>query len=200
MDLNKYKLIEGKFINLRVINEDDAEDIYRWRTSDSGNFLNQPESYSLEFQKEWMKSRPQKEINYILLSKGSSPKKVGMIAVVDIDEQNKKAEVGRLLLDANYLNVSTPFGLEALKLTYNLVLNEWKFNKIYGSILAPNLKLIKLQQYLGMEEEGILHKHLFLHNQYVDLHLFAIFTDTLNSSYLPRINLLLRSFNNFYQS
>ncbi|MEP6951057.1 MAG: GNAT family protein [Ginsengibacter sp.] len=195
MDLNKYNLIEGKFIDLRVTNEDDAEDIYRWRTSDSGNFLNQPENYSIEFQKAWMKSRSQKEINYIILSKGFLPEKVGMIAIVDIDQQNRKAEVGRLLLDAKYLNVSTPFGLEALKLTYNLVLNEWKFNKIYGSILAQHTKLIKLQMYLGMEEEGILHKHLFLHNQYLDLHLFAIFTDTLNSRYLPRINLLLRSFN-----
>lgn len=194
MDLNKYNLIEGKFIDLRIINEQDAEYIYKWRTGESGAYLNQPENYSIESQKAWIKSRNQNEINFIIYSKGLSSQRVGMISIVDVDIQNKKAEVGRLLLDAQYLNASTPFGLEALKITYNLVLNEWKFHKIYGSILALNIGMIKLQKFLGMEEEGVLKRHLFLHNQYVDLHLFAIFANDFNTKYEPRLNLLLKSF------
>lgn len=200
MDLSRYTLVRGKFIDLHIINENDAECIYRWRTSKSGAFLNQPDNYSIESQVAWIKNRHQNEINFVIYSKDSPPKKVGMIAVVDIDEQNKKAEVGRLLLDAKYLNSSTPFGLEALKITYSLVLNEWKFNKIYGSILALNTGMIKLQKYLGMEEEGVFKQHLFINNKYVDLHLFAICNPAFNSKYLPRLNLLLRSFQNFYIS
>ncbi len=198
MDLSIYKLIEGNFINLHIINEDDAEDIYRWRTSESSAYLNKPVNYSIESQKAWIQSRHKNEINFIIYSKGSSPEKVGMISIVDIDTQNKKAEVGRLLLDAKYLSASTPFGLEALKITYSLVLNEWKFNKIYGSILASNAGMIKLQKYLGMDEEGVFKQHLFLNNQYLDLHMFAIFIPAFNSKYLPRLNLLLKSFKDFY--
>jgi len=198
MDLSKYQSLEGTFISLRAITEDDALDIYNWRTSASGTYLNQPQNYSVESQRGWIRSRGPHEINYIIYSKGTPAEKVGMISIVDIDEQNRKAEVGRLLLGEKYLSISNPFGLEALKMTYAIVLNEWNFNKIHGTILALNEKMVKLQDYLGMEKEGIFKRHLLINNQYTDLYLYSIFQDGLNKKYLPRINFLLRSFNNFY--
>ena len=194
MDLRSFQIIKGRFITLKMVREDDAQDIYNWRTSASGTYLNQPENYSVQSQKEWIKSRRGSEINFIIYSNEEVPQKKGMIAIVDIDEQNKKAEVGRLLLDAKYLNESNPYGLEALKLTYDLVLNGWGFNKIYGTILAANAGMIKLQKFLGMEQEGILKSHLFLLNEFMDVHLFCVFTPALNKTYLPRINFLLKSF------
>jgi RimJ/RimL family protein N-acetyltransferase len=193
MDLNKYQKLEGDFIVLRKVTVDDAEKIYTWRTSESGAFLNQPEGYSVEMQQQWIKTRGANEINYIIESK-STQQSVGMIAIVDIDEQNKKAEVGRLLLDEKFLNASTPYGLEALKITYGIVLNDWQFNKIYGNILSLNQGMIKLQKFLGMHEEGVLQKHVLHNGNYADLHLFGIFRDRLNTNYLPRIQFLLKSF------
>jgi RimJ/RimL family protein N-acetyltransferase len=197
MDLSKYQSIEGKFISLKSITEEDAHDIYNWRTSVSGAYMNQPQNYSIESQKAWIRGRDSSEINYIIYSKGKFPEKVGMISIVDIDEQNRKAEVGRLLLDEKYLSVSNPFGLEALKITYAIVLNDWNFNKIHGTILALNEKMVKLQDFLGMGQEGILKRHLLINNEYTDLYLYSIFRDGLNNKYLPRINFLLKSFNDF---
>ncbi|RYG42270.1 MAG: N-acetyltransferase [Chitinophagaceae bacterium] len=194
MDLKQYEKIEGEFITLKTVTPDDAQDIYNWRTSASGNFLNQPKNYSVESQQQWIKIRPASEINFIIYSKEKQPRKKGMISIVDIDEQNKKAEVGRLLLDAKYLNESNPYGLEALKITYGLVLNSWQFNKIHGTILSLNTGMIKLQKFLGMEEEGIQRKHLLINNEYTDLHLFCVFAPGFNKTYLPRINFLLKSF------
>jgi diamine N-acetyltransferase len=194
MELDQYRNIDGKHILLRPMTEADAEDIYKWRTSVSGLFMNQPLNYSVNSQLAWIKARPQNEVNYIIYNQAMD--KVGMIAIVEIDEQNKKAEVGRLLLDEKYLNISTPYGLEALKLTYNIVLNEWKFNKIYGVILSKNQAMIKMQKFLGMEEEGVLKQHIFFNNEFVDLNLYCIFTDMLNKKYIPRINFLLKSFEN----
>jgi [ribosomal protein S5]-alanine N-acetyltransferase len=195
MDLTRHALIEGDFIRLQTITEDDANEIFAWRTSESGMYLNQPENYSIESQKAWIKNKAQSksEINYVIIAKESN-EKVGMISIIDIDEQNKRAEVGRLLLDAKYLSVSNPFGLEALKITYSLVLNDWKLNKIYGTISSANVGMIKLQQYLGMEQEGILKNHLMSQGEFVHLHLFSLFHSAINSKYLPRINFLLKAF------
>lgn len=190
------KFIEGEFILLKAISEEDAPDVYRWRISESGIYLNQPLDYNLESQRQWIKSRvhSDSEINFIIFSKQSN-EKVGMISILDIDNKNRRAEVGRLLLDVRCLSVSNPFGLEALKITYNIVLNKWGLNKIYGSISSANEKMIKLQRYLGMEEEGVLKNHVLYNGNLVDLHLFSLFAAQINSKYLPRINFLLKSFN-----
>ena len=189
------KIIEGQFIRLKAISEDDALEVYRWRTSESGMYLNQPSGYDVESQRQWIKNKAhsESEINFIIYSKESN-EKVGMISILDIDNKNKRAEVGRLLLDVKYLNVSNPFGLEALKITYDIVLNKWGLNKIYGSISSANENMIKLQRYLGMEEEGVLRNHLLYNGNLVDLHLFSLFAAQINSKYLPRINFLLKSF------
>jgi diamine N-acetyltransferase len=189
------KFIEGEFILLKAISEEDALDVYRWRTSESGMYLNQPTDYDVESQRQWIKNKAhsESEINFIIYAKESN-EKVGMISILDIDNKNRRAEVGRLLLDVKYLSVSNPFGLEALKITYNIVLNKWGFNKIYGSISAVNVKMINLQRYLGMEEEGVLRNHLLYDGNFVDLHLFSLFAAQINSKYLPRINFLLKSF------
>ncbi|MBK9382681.1 MAG: GNAT family N-acetyltransferase [Chitinophagaceae bacterium] len=132
MDISEYKIVKGDFVELHEITPDDAQIIYNWRTSSSGQFMNQPDGYSLESQQNWMQNRPANEINYTIISKESG-QKVGMIAIVGISIQDKNAEVGRLLLAPEFLKASNPYGLEALKICYNLILNVWGFNKIYGN-------------------------------------------------------------------
>lgn len=194
MDLSSIRNIKGEFISLAPVIEEDAESIYEWRKGISGQYLNHPENYTLEGQRKWIATRPPSEINYIIRANTGEKARVGMISIVDIDTFHKKAEVGRLLLDEKWLTVSNPFGLEALKISYDIVLNKWGFNKIYGSILSLNSKMIELQKFLGMTEEGILRNHLFVQNDYRDLHLLSIFQKDVNSKFLPRINFLLKSF------
>lgn len=193
MDLSAYQKIEGDFIELQTLQMQDAELIYNWRTGPSGQFMNQPEGYSLASQRSWMANRPSSEINYLIISKRTG-QKVGMVAVVGISEQDKNAEVGRLLLAPEYLKTSNPYGLEALKITYDLILNKWGFHKIYGNVLSENKAMLRMQKYLGMKEEGVLKDQKILGGVKYDLHLVAIFSEGLNSFYLPRINILLRAF------
>lgn len=193
MDLENYREIKGEFITLREMTLDDAETIYNWRISDSGRFMNQPRGYSLDYQKRWMERLPLNEINYIMLSNDTG-KAVGMVAIVGISEQDKNAEVGRLLLAPEYLNTSNPYGLESLKICYDLIINKWKFNKIFGNVLSANIAMLRLQKFLGMKEEGILIQQKIINNEMFDLHLVAIFEKDLNRSYLPKISLLLKAF------
>ncbi len=193
MDLSTYRTLTGDFVELKEITSADAELIYNWRIDVSGQLMNQPTGYSLEMQKKWMETRPSNEINYMIVSRASG-QKVGMIAIVAISEQDKNAEVGRLLLAPQFLKVSNPYGLEALKLSYNLVLNGWGFNKVYGNVLSGNKPMLRMQKYLGMAEEGILRQQKILHGEIYDLHLVAIFTKEFNKSYLPKLAILLRAF------
>lgn len=193
MNLEPYKILEGEFVALHEMTPADAQLIYEWRTGPSGQFMNQPLGYSLESQQKWMATRPANELNFIIVDRNTS-QKVGMIAVVGISEQDRNAEVGRLLLAPEWLKTSNPYGLEALKICYNLVLNTWGFNKIYGNVLSENLPMLKMQKYLGMVEEGVLREQRIIHGKTYDLHLVAIFPERLNKSYLPKLSMLLKAF------
>lgn len=193
MDIDTYNNVKGTYIELTKITYEDAELIFSWRSSQSGLYLNRVEGYSLDMQKNWIQTRPTNEINYIIKD-ATTKLKVGMIGIVGISNQDKNAEVGRLLLAPEYLNVSNPYGLEALKICYDLVINKWNFKKVYGNILSTNKNMIRLQKYLGMIEEGVLKQQRFIDGRYQDLILVAIFKEQLNESYIPKINLLLKSF------
>ena len=193
INLTSVNTLEGEFIQLRKIALDDAHLIYKWRNSESGKYMNRPDGYSLEMQKKWISERPVNELNFIIVSKQQNSN-VGMISIVGISEQDRNAEVGRLLLAPEFLRTSNPYGLEALKLCNNLILNTWGFNKVYGNVLADNLPMLRMQKYLGMIEEGLLRQQKSINGHFHDLYLVALFNTQFNKSYLPKINLLLRSF------
>jgi hypothetical protein len=61
--------LTGNHIILRKVELSDAADIYKWRTGSGGIFLRQPDNYSVKMQEDWIKSRPDSEINYIIIEK-----------------------------------------------------------------------------------------------------------------------------------
>lgn len=185
--------IEGDHIILRKTELADAEDIFRWRTGHGGRFLRQPENYSLVMQQEWIKSRPDTEINYMILDK-QTMEKLGTIGIYQVNEADGVANVGRLIIKDEYLTKSHPFGLEALLLTYDYLFNQMNFRKMTGDILTANAAMYKLQTFLGMKEEGRLKKHVLIGNAYEDLHIMSIFKDQFESTYKKKIIFLLKSF------
>jgi len=184
--------INGDFILLKKIALSDANEIYTWRKSHSGRFLRNPDNYNLTSQLEWIRSRNNDEINYIIYDKKLSLK-VGMIGIYDVDLNDKVANVGRLLLSELFLRKSNPYGLEALLLTYGYVFNEMNFRKITGIISSSNAEMVKLQKFLGMHEEGYLKKHTVISNEIHDLHIMSLFQEGY-IGYSNKIKFLLKSF------
>ena len=193
MECKFLDIIEGKHIKLRKINVNDAEDIFKWRSGKAGKFLRQPNNYSIQSQKEWTEARGSNEINYIIIDKITA-QKVGSIGIYDVNTIDKVANVGRLLLDDIFLTKSTPYGLEALLIMYDYVLNIMQFRKITGDILAINEPMFKLQKFLGMKQEGYLEKHTMINGNYLDLHIMSIFTHEFNTLYKKKIAFLLKGF------
>lgn len=193
MEIKFENTIQGEYIVLRKTTVEDATDIYTWRTGTGGQFMRQPLNYSVQSQEEWIKSRGNKEINYIILDKQSG-KKVGTIGIYDLNVEDQVCNVGRLMIAEEYYGTSTPFGLEALLLAYDYVFNTLHFRKITGDILANNKAMHKLQVFLGMVQEGYLKNHVIINGQLHDLYIMSIFKEQFNSVYRKKVKFLLQNF------
>jgi RimJ/RimL family protein N-acetyltransferase len=193
MEIKFQDIIVGDNIILRKTSISDAQDVFNWRSGLSGKYMRQPEGYSVKSQGNWIKSRGIDEINYIILDK-ITKKKVGTIGIYDINTIDRIANVGRLLLSDEFLGKSNPYGLEALLLGYDYVLNKMDFRKITGDILATNKAMFKLQKFLGMKQEGYLEKHTLINGNFEDLFIMSICKEQFNDTYKKKINFLLKSF------
>lgn len=183
-------MICGKHVVLSKMKDTDAEFIFGLRVQKAAEFLNRPEGYSFESQLEWQKSRNGSEINYIIYD-GSY--RVGMVSIYDCDWTNRISNVGRLLLDGQYIHASKPYGLEALLMTYDYVFNVMGFRKIAGTINTKNEKVYSLQKYLGMKDEGTFIKHVLLNGEPHDLHFLSLFAEDF-PAYAEKINKLLQKY------
>ena len=192
MEYKYSDILEGEFVTLKKVELQDALDIYTWRTSRSGRYLQHPSNYSVESQQEWIRNRSAAEINYIIYPKKLQTK-VGMIGIYDVRSHDLVADVGRLLLSEEYLQKSNPYGLESLLLTYDYVFNTMNFRKISGTILGVNVDMFKFQKYLGMKKEGYLKQHVIIKDKCEDLYVMSLFKDEF-IQYKNKIQFLLRSF------
>lgn len=186
-------ILHGDFVTLRKTEVADAADIYRWRIGAGGQFMRQPDDYSVQSQEEWIRSRSHNEINYIILDKKTG-KKVGTIGIYDVNPADKVSNAGRLLIAEEYYGKSTPYGLEALLLAYDFVFNKMDFRKITGDILANNKAMHKLQVFLGMIQEGYLKDHVIINGQLHDLYIMSIFKEQFNTIYSKKVRFLLQNF------
>lgn len=193
MEIKFESQLIGEFVLLRKSLIDDAQFIFDLRKSQSGKFLRQPIGYDLKSQETWMKSRPNNEVNYIIVDKGTKDR-VGTIGIYDVNSQDKVANVGRLLLEEKFLKMSTPYGLESLLLTYSFVFENLNFRKITGDILRTNSQMFKFQTFLGMEQEGLLKEHVLIENEYVDLHIMSLNKYSFETKYKKKVQFLLKSF------
>ena len=182
--------ITRRYVTLLKVSVHDAEDIYRWRTSKSGEFLHQPLNYSVESQRKWITSRTGEEINYIIY-RNDLMEKVGMVSIYEVNYEDMVTNVGRLILDEKYIHNKTPYGLESLLITYDYAFNTMGFRKITGVILGSNVKVYELQKYLGMTQEGYLKAHVMISDHFEDLYIMSLFSDEF-TGYSEKLKALLR--------
>jgi RimJ/RimL family protein N-acetyltransferase len=183
--------LKGEFIILHKAITNDAQFIYELRSSPAAQYLNCPPDYSLESQTRWLLARPDTEINYIISDWNGN--RVGMVSIYDCDWANGVSNVGRLLLSEALVHQGTPYGLEALKITYGYVFDVMGFRKISGTINSKNEKVIHLQGYLGMCQEGYFKDHVLLNGEPQDL-VFLSLTKEHFPYYCSQIDKLLDKF------
>lgn len=180
--------LAGEFVTLRPLTPDDAELTFVWRQGERARYLNRG-AQTVAQQAAWIASRPATEYNFAIVLKTGAP--VGMVSVSGIDVLHRHAEPGRFLIGDEDAVRGIPAAIEAMKLVYGLIFDQLKLQRVYGTIAADNLLMIKWQKFLGMKEEGRLRSHYFINGHYQDAVMFGMLEPEYRQIALPRMNSLI---------
>lgn len=180
--------VRGEFVALRPLSISDAEITHGWRHAERASYLNQSAA-TAEDQARWIAGRPTSEINYIIELASGAP--VGMLSLVSIDLDHRRAESARFLIGDEALAKGAPVAVEAMKLLYEIAFDHLRLERIHGLIEARNHLMVKWQLYLGMKEEGRLRRHYFRDNEFVDAIVLGLLADEYRSVSLPKMNALI---------
>lgn len=178
----------GEFVDLRPLRIDDAEMTFAWRQSQRSVNLNRG-AQTLQQQVQWLASRPDSEYNFAILLKNGLA--VGMVSITGIDMVHGHAEPGRFLIGNEIVVRGIPAAVEAMKMVYELVFDELKLRRVYGTIASDNVLMMKWQTFLGMKEEGRLREHYFINGHFQDAVIFGMLLEEYRSTALPRMNSLI---------
>jgi len=96
---------------------------------------------------------------------GETP--IGIMAFLDHDNVQRKAELRKLIGEPEYRGKG--FAKEATELWIQFGISALRLKKIYLNTLETNIRNIKLNEELGFRVEGILRNEFFLNNQYYDV-------------------------------
>ena len=170
--LDRFENLVGSFVTLKNLSKDDSKFCVDLRNSERAKFLNSG-SISEDEQNKWLDSRPENELNYVVCDKNLS--RVGLISLIEIDFKNKRAEPARFIMTNEKSALRTKMILESLFLIYSLAFKDLGLEKLHGVIAKSNGRMIKLQESLGMEIEGVLQKHNIINGDFEDLVLVSLF-------------------------
>ena len=181
--------LTGTFVRLRPLGVEDAEMTLRWRQSERAVLLNRVAPTVAE-QAAWIATRPPSERNFII-ELLSTARPVGMLCLIGIDLVNRHAEPGRFLIGEPEAVRGIPVAVEAMKLLYELAFDRLALIRVYGTVAADNLLMLKWQKYLGMKEEGRLRSHYFMAGHFQDAVCLGLLVDEYRAVTLPRMRALI---------
>jgi len=181
--------LAGEFVVLRPLRAEDAALTHQWRLSDRARHLNGAAA-SIEDQARWIAARPAGEFNYIIQLKGAGP--IGMLSLISIDMDNRRAESGRFLIGDEAAARGVPAAVEATKLLYELAFDRLGLERLHGIVAERNHLMVKWQKFLGMKEEGRFRRHFLLDGEFHDAIALSILADEYRAVALPRMLSLIK--------
>ena len=95
---------------------------------------------------------------------------IGVISLSNIDFLNQKCEIGGLIGEKNYKNIS--YWAEANRLLIKHAKNSLNMNRVYGASFIKEVAIF-YERLLGFELEGVLKKDVFKNGVFNDVYLFG---------------------------
>jgi RimJ/RimL family protein N-acetyltransferase len=181
--------LDGSFVDLRPLAVDDAALTLAWRQSARARLLNVG-AQSVEEQTAWISSRPASEYNYMIVLKNGQS--VGMLSLVGVHHTNRHAETARFLIGDEEAVKGVPAAVEAMKLLYALAFDTLGLKRLFGTVAANNMLMVKWQKYLGMKEEGRMRSHYFIDGQFQDAIVLGLLEEEYRQHALPRMTALMK--------
>lgn len=97
---------------------------------------------------------------------------IGDLAIVDIDQDNKKAGFRISLHNQQILNKG--YGTEAVQLAQRFIFENLQLNRLELEVYSHNIRGIKTYEKTGFKKEGILRESLYMNEKYSDEILMAM--------------------------
>ena len=146
------ELIEGNFINLRSVQENDAPFILSLRLDNKLNkYLNKVDN-DVTKQKQWIISQQNKTDDYYFLITDKDNNPLGTISLYNI--KNKQREFGRWILNGNSLQ-----SIESALLLYEFGFYNLRLNLIFSNTVIENKKVISFHKNFGALITSEITKH-----------------------------------------
>ncbi|AET70305.1 pseudaminic acid biosynthesis N-acetyl transferase [Desulfosporosinus orientis DSM 765] len=162
-------MLETKRLLLRLLNEQDENDIVKWRNQkDIINSLFSYKGVTITEHRQWFDkySRDDTRIEYVICKKEDG-KKIGTIGLSSIDHKNQKAEYGILIGEAQ--EQKKGFALEASYTLLKYAFYDLNLHKIKLHVFTDNNIAINLYKRLGFKEEGTLHQEIYKNSGFKDV-------------------------------
>ncbi len=161
-------------IFLRKMEEQDTENIIRWRNSDfvKRNFIYQ-KPFTVEGHHEWIRTMIDtgKAIQFMICEEETG-RAVGSVYFRDINDTHHKAEYGIFIGEKDALGKG--YGTEAARKMIAYGFDTLHLHKIMLRVLAENTAARRSYEKAGFHQEAYLKDEVYLEHQYKDVILMAI--------------------------
>ena len=178
------RIIKGKTVLLRSIEESDAEETFKLRNDpDKSKFVNKS-SGTIEGQRTFIIQQRQKPNDYLFVIEDLFGKTIGMKGVYNYDPELKTVETGR------FMSYGTPVqNTEALLISFDFAFNILKCNEINMSALEKNTIMRSMQDNFGV---AVTHKEYDIN--FNDFHVYSVLNKAM---YLEKRNRIIKIIDRF---
>ncbi|MFD2924738.1 GNAT family N-acetyltransferase [Halobacillus naozhouensis] len=171
-------MFSSKRINLRKVNEGDADIYHKWRNNPVVMENTSPslDVYTLEETEEFIRViTGSGDSKCYMIELNDQDKSIGIVSLINIDYKNRNAECIIDIGEKDYW--SNGYGREAMGLVLNYSFLEMNLHKVYLRVFSFNHRAIKLYEKVGFVKEGEHKDHLFRNGQWHGVTSMAIFQE-----------------------
>ncbi len=163
----------GKNINVRSFSEEkDKAIVEKWVSDVKGRLFLLSRLTAKEHNLEDLLNNKNNAFGIITLK---NDKPIGLLAFLDFDKVNNKAELRKLLGEKEFRGKG--YAKEATKLWIEYGISKLKLRKIYLHTIDTNIANIRLNKDLGFKIEGILRKECLIDGEYHDVLRMALIVE-----------------------
>ncbi len=172
------KVIEGKYIYLKPVSNEDAEFVVFVRNhQDYSRYLNKS-AETVEEQIKWFeKYYDMENEHYFTIVWRNTNKNIGTIDIKDIDWNDKKAEWGKWIVINNPLAA-----IESMYLLYDYGFNRLNLEKIYFTTVIENVNTAKIHERYKAKKIKLLKDYFYKYEKYYDSYLYEIDKNEFNDN------------------
>lgn len=159
-----------KMVKLR---EEHLEMLLEWRTKDfvTRHMLTNINN-NIESQRKWFeKISGNDQYKYWVIYYKSIP--VGVVNLAEIDNDNLKCSAGYYIGNEDFKSL----GAVILPYLYNYIFKNLGFRKVFGSVVADNVSILKIHQIHGYRNIGFYEKHIKKDGGFCDIILVELMAE-----------------------